>query len=308
VNTLLNEYLSRIDLGDPQPFKNIIIVPAFAGDQHTPEYLTLTEALDQKLVSITEVNAAGTVPAVKVANNSDLFLLLVDGEELVGARQNRTLNTSILVAGRSETIVPVSCTERGRWGYQVGKAAFADAGFVSPHKLRSFTSKSVSQSLGRGLGHKSDQAGVWHHVDLCCMGAGASSPTSAMADVVAKVARELEEYLQQLKPLPGQQGLAVLVNGDVAGLDLLSSARACQVLHPKLLRSYALGALLDQKPVRTDKPREQVQAFLEASRASSEQIHRSVGCGEDHRFTGQGIAGSALVSDGQVLHLNLYRN
>ena len=308
MNSVLETYVSRIDLGEPQRCKNIIVVPVFMTGNHSPEYLTLTEALGQKLASITEVSAAGTVAEVKISNNSDLFLLLVDGEELVGARQNRTLNASILLAGRSETIVPASCTERGRWRYQGGKAAFGDAGFVSPHKLRSFTSKSVSESLMRGLGHKSDQTGVWHHVALCGMSAGASSPTSAMADVVTKMARELEECLQQLKALPGQQGLAVLVNGTVVGVDLLSSARAYQVLHPKLVRSYTLGALLDQKPLRVDQPREQVAAFLEAFRGGTEQIHRGVGCGEDHRFMGQGVAGSALVNDGHVLHLNLYRN
>ena len=232
MNSVLETYVSRIDLGEPQRCKNIIVVPVFMTGNHSPEYLTLTEALGKKLASITEVSAAGTVPEVKVFNNSDLFLLLVDGEELVGARQNRTLNASILLAGRSGTIIPASCTERGRWDYQGGKTAFGDAGFVSPHKLRSFTSRSVSESLMRGLGHKSDQTGVWHHVALCGMSAGASSQTSAMADVVTKMARELEECLQQLEALPGQQGLAVLVNGIVVGVDLLSSARACQVLHP----------------------------------------------------------------------------
>ena len=51
-----------------------------------------------------------------------------------------------------------------------------------------------------------------------------------------------------------------------------------------------------------------VAAFFEASKASTEHVHHVVGCGEDHRFEGQKVAGAALVADGRVVHLNLYRN
>ena len=43
--------------------------------------------------------------------------MLFDGEELKGAKQNRILNTTILIAAGSSLDVPVSCTEQGRWSY-----------------------------------------------------------------------------------------------------------------------------------------------------------------------------------------------
>src|SRR5207249_9831118 len=149
------DYLSHIELREPQQFKNLVIVPVFISTNTALDYLTLTEALAQRLATVTEVSQGGQVPNVKVSNASDLHLLLVDGEELIGARQNRTLNTSILLTGKSETIVPVSCTEAGRWGYN--SAAFADAGYVSPHNLRRAKSSSVAASLKAAKGHKSDQ-------------------------------------------------------------------------------------------------------------------------------------------------------
>lgn len=40
---------------------------------------------------------------------------LLDGEELVGAKQNRILNLSILVPGQTSLEIPVSCVEQSRW-------------------------------------------------------------------------------------------------------------------------------------------------------------------------------------------------
>jgi hypothetical protein len=266
----------------------------------------MSEALEQGLAAIAEVGAAGQVPHVSVTNRSELCLLLVDGEELIGARQNRTLNTSILLAGKSETVVPVSCTEAGRWAFK--SPAFADAGFIAPHKLRMTKSRSVAAALRRSLGHRSDQHAVWNHIASLCASTHTKSPTSALHDAIQAKAQELERYLAGLKPVPDQKGLLALVNGEVAGLDVVSSGRAYAILHPKFVRSYALEALLDEKPASTEHCRNRVRTFLESSRASSESIHQGIGCGEDHRFQGQGVAGAALVTEGNVIHLNLFRN
>jgi hypothetical protein len=45
MNNLLNEYLSEIELGEPQQFKNLVVVPIFKSRSSGPEYLTLGEAL-----------------------------------------------------------------------------------------------------------------------------------------------------------------------------------------------------------------------------------------------------------------------
>ena len=50
-----------------------------------------------------------------MSNPLDEAVLLYDGEELVGAKQNRILNVSVLVGAGAKMPIPVSCVEQGRW-------------------------------------------------------------------------------------------------------------------------------------------------------------------------------------------------
>ena len=58
------------------------------------------------------------MPDVRVSNLEEPPLPLLDGEQLVGAKQNRILKTTALVAAQSEVTMPASCVERGRCGYR----------------------------------------------------------------------------------------------------------------------------------------------------------------------------------------------
>jgi hypothetical protein len=72
-------------------------------------------------------------------------VLLLDGEELAGAKQNRVLNTTILLPEKSETVVPVSCTEANRWSYL--SALFEESGEVMSAQIRAAKVHSVSRRL-----------------------------------------------------------------------------------------------------------------------------------------------------------------
>jgi hypothetical protein len=74
-------------------------------------------------------------------NVGDRPALLIDGEHLEGAKQNRVLNVTVLVAARRDTVVPVSCVEQGRWSYG------ADQGFApSPEVAHSLLRGGTAQS------------------------------------------------------------------------------------------------------------------------------------------------------------------
>ena len=97
-----------------------------------------------------------------MANGTDRPLLLLDGEELIGAKQNRILNTTVLVAAHTEVTIPVSCVEQGRWGYRGRQLRPGDASLYA--SLRARKVAWVSQSIRAGQGHTADQGEVWAHL------------------------------------------------------------------------------------------------------------------------------------------------
>ena len=103
-----------IQLGEPVEHRGVVVVPLFPRLKPRAQYVTLEEALPLGF-RVAEVDAAGSVPELAVANPLDSNVLLYDGEELLGAKQNRILNVTVLVAAQSETRIPVSCVEEGRW-------------------------------------------------------------------------------------------------------------------------------------------------------------------------------------------------
>src|SRR2546422_3226681 len=107
------------------------------------DYLTLDEALEQQALEVTEVDAGGRVPTLKVANKSGRMVFLMAGEELVGGKQNRVLNASMMVPAKGDLPVPVTCVERGRWGY---KSQRFSSGTTSSHgHLRMMMSRQRSE-------------------------------------------------------------------------------------------------------------------------------------------------------------------
>ena len=109
--------LEHVQLGHPTTFRNLSIFPLQNPEAKPADYITLTEALKRETVEISEVSDHGQVPELLFDNHDDKPVLIVDGEELVGAKQNRVTNVTILAPAHARTIIPVSCVEAGRWDW-----------------------------------------------------------------------------------------------------------------------------------------------------------------------------------------------
>ena len=79
-------------------------------------------------------------------------MLLLDGEELVGAKQNRVLNLTILAPARQAITIPVSCVEAGRWHAE--SDAFRPAGHVMYSRARAAKASQVSFDMAVNDSHQ----------------------------------------------------------------------------------------------------------------------------------------------------------
>ena len=302
--SLIANTLETLALGDPVVHENLAMFPLLGGKPGEPPYNTLREALDAGTVEVTEVSEGGSVPRLALANRGDKPVLVVDGEELVGAKQNRVLNTTILLKPQSETVIPVSCTEHGRWS--AISAEFMDSGVVMNARSRRRQTARVSSAMAAVGAARSDQRQVWGDIAELAADMGVQPPTGAMRDVFAKAEGDLDAYLSAFPCLPGQHGILALIGDAVVGFDLLSRSSPYARLHPKLVRSVALDALRERRRSCDHPPVARVAAFIEDATACEQQQYPSVGLGHDLRFQSARVVGSALLVDGTPVHCALF--
>jgi hypothetical protein len=290
--------LEQLELGELQRYKQMDVLPLLVPDAG-PAYLMLKEVLEAHLLEVNEVSHGGSVPDLLAENKGDLPVLLLDGEELAGAKQNRVLNSSLLLPAKTTQLIPVSCTERGRWFY--ASAHFAESGNVMAAKIRAKKERVVTQSLEQDRSFRSNQGEVWNEIERLQDKGQMHLPTSAMRDVYTAREPDLTEALTQFPVLEGQRGLLVFINGQVVGFDLLSRTAAYCIVHSKLVKSYAMDALLEKGNSARD-PTKKACVFLSACLRAAERRFKSTGHGWDLRYTGKELAGSALLWKSTVFH------
>ena len=298
---VMKDTLEKLQVGDVQHFKNVSIYPLFLGLAGTLRHLVLREALEKHLVIIREVDEGGHVPELVVVNNSGLPLLILDGEELFGAKQNRVLNTTVLLKKQSTTIIPVSCTEQGRWHYKSN--TFTDSGHIMSPRVRGVKNRSVRESLQRSGDYRSDQGAVWHGIHEQAIHASVHSPTSAMRDTHEARKADIEDYEPHSPCLDAQQGILVGIGGRVVGMDVVTHAPSYAHLHAKLVKSYLMDAILIEADASKPLDEATARQFLDDISKCEASRYKSVGHGWDLRYEGRRLFGSALEYRKRMVHL-----
>ncbi len=279
--------LDRLEIGQPLSHGALTVVPLLAPAQADPDWLTLSEA--GAAVTIAEVSEAGEVPALSLVNDADRPVLLLDGEELIGAKQNRILNTTVLAAAHAAVRLPVSCVEQGRWRYRGTRFDAGDASVFASARARK--AARVSTSLREVRIHLSDQGEIWRDVAGKASQHRVASPTGAQG-ILAQARRALA-------PRPGQVGALVAVAGRWIGLDLLPSPGLFERAWPRLCAGYAAEAVGRDERAPAPDP----HALLKDLAQAPAEDAPAVGLGREYRLAGNAMAGAALVVEDKVAHL-----
>jgi hypothetical protein len=295
---------SELRLGTPHTVGGLTLAPVIGGVPG-PAYRTASQALAEGTLAIGEV-AGGVVPQLVVRNRGSLPVLLLDGEHLAGAMQDRVLNVTVLAAPRHDTVIPVSCVERGRWRSDAARRGATTSPDHAHPALRAMNATTVTGNTRSGRGRHADQGAVWAEVDRTRAAMRArSSPTDSLGDVFEDRRHDLERIRRSFAaPGPAQTGVLAAAGGRVLALDAFDHPETLARAWDRLVRGYAADALTAEPVGSTDDALALTGFWRELSRRDAEATaHEGVGLGIDVILTSPATVSTALVWEGTVVHV-----
>lgn len=291
------ELLRVLELGTPISYRNLTIVPIHARQiKDLTDYITLDEAVRKGYVTVTEIGG-GRVPQARVENNSTKYIFLMAGEILTGCKQDRLVGKDLLLGPKREVVLPVYCCEHGRWR-SVSKE-FEDFDAAAIPELRAMIQLEAGQST------------IWNNIGNQYSRLGVSSPTGALQEAYKdeRTKRAIEGYVTNLERIPhlaeDTVGVAVGIGDEIVSIDIFPNHQIFSKLWPKLLRSYAMGAI-QIKAETSDITREKAKELLNKIYGASYERKPALDLGEEITMSSPEITSFALVYRGSVVHLSLF--
>jgi hypothetical protein len=238
-----------------------------------------------------------------VESRSDVMTFLMAGEQVVGAKQNRVLNVSLMVGAHTALSVPVSCVESGRWRSRSAK--FASSGSMSHGIMRKMMSKHVRESYRHSGTPSANQGEIWDEVKRKLDAMASMSPSQEFDQVYKDYRTPLEDLLRELTPPAGCHGVVFAVGGKIAGADVFDQPATLVKLWPKLVRAYALD-VLEAKAPESAVTAEEAERWVRSAASAKVEHFSTPGRGQDIRLEAAGLAGAALIVEGQPVHVELF--
>ena len=298
----IDQVLQQVEVAKALNYEGLTSYPLVRKTLFAKDYLTLDEALASKTAVVTEVSEGGSVPQLLLRNKGEQAVFLLDGEELVGAKQNRILNITLLAPAMKDTVIPVSCVEAGRWRHS--SADFSSAPRAQFSASRAKRSAYVSEDICQTGQRRSDQSEVWNDISDKLDSLGSHSETQAVESAFLDHDQKLNAFVENFQPLEHQFGSVFAIKGRITGLELFDSQDTCRALMPKIIRSYALDAIdpgLGSNAMENDPSPD---SFLLQVRKGGIHEAPAVGEGVDLRFdNASGVAGGALLARDRIVHL-----
>lgn len=257
------------------------------------------------------------VPHLVVHNPTGQPILIVEGEQFVGGRQNRTANTSVLVPAGEARQIPVSCLEVGRWGRH---RAFEHAPTFTPRRVRRTKQREVARTMagisapigghpGAPSGDRSgDQHQVWHAIQTEMNAMAAPSDTGAVADADQVLIRDQHrrdavDELVARGPLPGQCGIVVAHGWRAVAAEVFGTRELLAAHWGPLVRSH----LLEQPTATGQRSATGAMKLLRRFAQADSVDSPGLGMGTEHHVAAERVTGQALTLDGALVHAGIFR-
>ncbi len=295
---------AQLTVGEPDVAGPLAVFPLF-GAAPRLEYRAFAEAAALG-ATVTELSDGASVNDLLVSNPLDQPVLLYEGELLLGAQQDRTVDHAVLVPAGAQLRVPVSCVEAGRWDGTRHGEAFTPGTHAAFAELRRRKSEAMRRALAVGLEARADQGEVWETVEDKLEELHVASPTAAMPDITRDRGDELDDLRGAINRRDGQLGAVAVLDGRPTVLDLVSRADVFAALHGPLVGGYALDALSSSASTAARPERAHVDAFLAGVLGGSTRRSRAVGIGESVAVASPTGGGTGLIVEDELVQLCAY--
>lgn len=294
----------RINTIDFQQAKTLSIVQFQTEQVDSFQYVSLDYAIDNNMIKIKEISESGSVNTIFVLNKSDNYVFLMDGDVLIGAKQNRVLNTSVLLEPNSKTEIPVSCVEAGRWSYRSSRFRYSD--FTIAPKIRYEKAKDVKESLEKNKGFMADQHKVWKEVFYSSRKMDVYSDTSDFSEIFEKRKIYFDDFLKSFRLNSDSNGVAIFIRKKLLSIDVFNRRDIYSKYFTKIIKGAAIEAYKLEDDVESLTPAEanyKVVDFFDKYDSIKKSTHKSIGVGIEKRFENKYITGFELEYLGNLIHL-----
>ena len=215
--------------------------------QHLPfntlSFMSVHRAYEENLLKVEEVSEEGNINELLLSNFSDSCILIMDGDILKGAKQNRVVNTSVLVAPRVKIVIPVSCVEQGRWAYDGND--FMPSEEVAYRKIREQKNRDIyNNRFNASQKHHVDQRRVWDHVGDFLADHGEHSATASYSDAFESKRMNIGRVIDRFKVCEKANGLGYFINGKLYGIEIFNREDVYRDYFKRILNSIAMDAVI----------------------------------------------------------------
>lgn len=213
-------------LGRPIVDGHVALVPVYAARPPTVNYVSLTDAMRDGHVIVSE--RVGGYDGVRVENRSERQVFAMSGELIFDAHQDRTIAENVIIPPGETREVAVRCVEAGR-SYGASEQ-FTPAGLIAEPAIR------------RRIRYK-DQSEVWNQVNAINSRLGLTPQTStyryaALKQLDGDAAARRDRLVGELARVPDRDHMVGAVDGKMLALDRFATPDLYRSVETRLVGSY----------------------------------------------------------------------
>jgi hypothetical protein len=214
----------------------------------------MNKALADGRLRIKEQESGATVNTLQAINASKDTIYLMQGEVVVGGKQDRMLAQDVILPPGATMNIGAFCVEHGRW--QAGSAGHEFNGTIGV----------VGQQARKAAAVEKEQTRVWEEVAKDIKKNATESRSGSYAHLMndKEFQADRARYREKLLSLPASKaGIVgvIAVSGDkVVGCDVFATQALFAQAFPQLVDAYIAEALNNGKPVTMTS--DQVRAYF----------------------------------------------